>query len=137
VARLTPETFGAWLLKCNPRVTDLPSLVEHGVATWCVQKNYRTALCDVGQPAFLWVSGATGATPTPGIWASGRLTGPATWHGAKYVVPLQLVFLEDPLPRTVLAAHPALGSLEVLNQPQMSNPSYVTSAEYAQLRELL
>jgi hypothetical protein len=137
VARLTLETFGAWLLKCNPKVTDLPSLMEHGVATWCVQKNYRTALCDAGQPALLWVSGSTGATPTPGIWAGGRLTGPATWRGAKYVVPLRLTFLEAPVSRTELAAHPALGSLEVLNQPQMSNPSYLTATEYANLRELL
>ncbi|WBQ06179.1 hypothetical protein [Kribbella sp. CA-293567] len=141
--RVSRENLGAWILKCNPRVTDLTALMEQGVATWCVQPNYRSALFAPGQPALLWVSGPAKAVPTPGIWATGQLTGPADWRPPspadppKYVVPLELTFLHAPLPRTVLVDHPALTALEVLNQPQMSNPSFATRAQYGALQDLL
>jgi hypothetical protein len=138
--RVSRENLGAWILKCNPKVTDLPGLIKHGVSTWCVQPTYRTALFTPGQPALLWVSGPAHATPTPGIWATGHLVAPAEpspTEPAKYVVPLELTFLPKPLPRTDLLTHPALTDLEVLHQPQMSNPSYATQPQYAALRDLL
>ncbi|MFI5711417.1 EVE domain-containing protein [Kribbella sp. NPDC051620] len=139
--RVSRDNLGAWLFKCNPRLTDLPALQEHGVSTWCVQDNYRSALFAPGQPAVLWVSGSARATPIPGIWAIGQITGPADWQdrgtAPKYVVPLTLEFLPSPLPRTDLVDHPALADIEVIQQPQMSNPSYLTTTEYARLRELL
>ncbi|MDX6258492.1 MAG: hypothetical protein QOH84_180 [Kribbellaceae bacterium] len=141
--RVSRDDLGAWLFKCNPKLTSLPALQEHGISTWCVQDNYRSALFEPGQPAVLWVSGSARATPIPGIWAIGEITGPADWQapstGAapKYVVPLPLEFLPGPLPRTDLVAHPELAGLEVIQQPQMSNPSFLTRDQYAYLRQLL
>lgn len=141
--RVSLATLGAWLLKCNPRVTDLDALIEQGVQTWCVQDNYRSALCAAGQPVVLWVSGSTGGTPIPGVWATGHLTGPATWRApaddlaAKYVVPLALDFLPAPLSREVIAAHPDLRDLEVVRQPHMSNPGFITQKQLQALTLLL
>jgi hypothetical protein len=134
--RVSRENLGAWLFKCNPKLTSLPDLQEHGVETWCVQENYRSALFEPGQPALLWVSGSARATPIPGIWALGEITGPAL-SAQKYVVPLTLEFLSSPLPRADLVGHPELADLEVLQQPQMSNPSFLTPNQYAYLRQLL
>src|SRR5215207_751239 len=141
--RVSLANLGAWLLKCNPRVTDLHALIDHGVETWCVQDNYRSALCAPDQSVILWVSGSTGATPTPGIWATGHLTGPATWRAPaddlppKYVVPLALHFLRTPLSRQAIAAHPDLSDLEVIRQPHMSNPSFITQKQLHALTLLL
>ncbi|GAA1593478.1 hypothetical protein GCM10009789_54390 [Kribbella sancticallisti] len=141
--RVNRENLGAWVLKCNPAVTDLRALIEHGVRTWCVQDNYRSALFEDGQPAFLWVSGSARATPTPGFWAVGSVTGPAEWRAPaagespKYVVPLALEFLPEPVSRVEVVAQPGLAEVEVIRQPQMSNPSFLTRAEYERLRELL
>lgn len=138
--RVSRETLGSWILKCNPAVTNLSELIEHGVRSWCVQKTYRTTLFEPGQPVLLWVSGSARATPTPGIWATGHLTGPAEWRSSasgeppKYVVPLTLEFLPEPIPRALLVAHPDLADLEVIRQPQMSNPSFATRTQYAALR---
>ncbi|WP_157979870.1 EVE domain-containing protein [Kribbella monticola] len=134
--RVTADTLGGWILKCNPSLTDLPGLMANGVETWCVQDNYRSALFAAGQPVFLWITGPSGATPEPGIHAVGEIRGPAYW-AAKYVVPLALRFLDAPLPRTEIAAQPALSTLEVLRQPHMSNPSFATIPEAGALRRLL
>jgi hypothetical protein len=134
--RVSRESLGAWILKCNPAVTDLPGLIEHGVDTWCVQHNYRVELFAPGQRVFLWVSGPVRATHTPGIWASGQLTDLAQWRDTKLVVPLKLSFLSAPIPRSLIAAHPDLADLEVLSQPQMSNPSFITRTQLATLDEL-
>jgi len=128
--RISRENLGAWILKCNPDVTDVAGLIDQGVSSWCVQKSYRTDLFEAGQPVLLWVSGSAG-----GVWASGRVTGPAELR-SKYVVPVVLEFLPEPVVREVVRAHPALAELEVLRQPQMSNPSFATCTQYAALREL-
>ncbi|MEU4391698.1 EVE domain-containing protein [Kribbella sp. NPDC023855] len=141
--RVTQENFGSWIMKCNPAVSNLPELIEHGVSSWCVQKTYRTRLFEPGQPVLLWVSGSARATPAPGIWATGHVTGPADWRPSssgeppKYVVPLTLDFLPQPIPRALLVTHPALTDLEVLRQPQMSNPSFATRSQYAALQHFL
>ncbi len=128
--RISRENLGAWILKCNPAVTDLPGLIDQGVTSWCAQKSYRTDLFEAGQPVLLWVSGSAG-----GVWAAGHVTGPAELR-SKYVVPVVLEFLAEPIAREVVKAHPALADLEVLRQPQMSNPSFATRTQYAVLCEL-
>lgn len=139
--RVTRENLGAWVLKCNPSVSDLPALVADGgrsVETWCVADNYRSELFDADQPLLFWVSGSAGRTPTPGIWGSGRVTGPArTRADGKLVVPIELEVLDPPLARSEIAAVDLLRDLEVIRQPQMSNPSFVTKGQYAALLPLL
>ena len=55
---------------------------------------------------------------------------------ADAVVPLRLEPLVPPLLRSDLLDHPVLGRLEVVRMPAGSNPSYVTRAQLAALREL-
>ena len=139
--KVTRENLGAWVLKCNPNVSDLPALVAAGgqaCETWCVADNYRSELFGAGQPLLFWVSGSAGRTPTPGIWGTGRVTGPArTRDDGKLVVPIELEFLDPPLARSEIAAVGPLRDLEVIRQPQMSNPSFVTVDQYAALLPLL
>lgn len=139
--RVSRDNLGAWVLKCNPTVSDLPGLLAGGgrsVATWCVADNYRSELFEAGQPLLFWVSGAAGRTPTPGIWGSGRIAGPARSRAdGKLVVPIELEFLDQPLARSELASVRPLRDLEVIRQPQMSNPSFVTPDQYAVLLTLL
>lgn len=139
--RITRENLGAWLLKCNPAVSDLPALVAGGgrsVETWCVADNYRSELFAAGQPLLFWVSGPAGRAPTPGIWGSGRVTGPARPRAdGKLVVPIELEILDPPLARSELVTVAPLRDLEVIRQPQQSNPSFVTKEQYAALLPLL
>ncbi len=141
--RVTPESLGAWVIKCNPAVTPVEEMVETGrpVTSWCVAANYRSALMAAGQPALLWVSGAARGRYPRGIWGVGRVTGPALAKrapaGAGLVAPLHISLLDSPVPAQVLAAIPALGDLEVLRQPYMSNPSWCTKAEFRAVRFLL
>jgi hypothetical protein len=139
--RVSRESLGAWVLKCNPAKTDLASLMADGgrsIETWCVADNYRSELFEAGQPVFLWVSGSAGRTPTPGIWARGQVAGPARPRAdGKLVVPVELRFLDSPLPRADLLPLAPLHDLEVLRQPQMSNPSFLTTDEYDVIAQLL
>ena len=134
---LTPETLGAWLLKVDPRSSDVGSMVRSGfasVVTRCVRPSYRTELVEAGQPVLLWVSGRDPAHP-PGLHAQGRTTGPAHQLGSDHVVPVSLTTLEHPVPRDELRAHPLLAGLEVLRMPAGSNPSYLTREQLEVLGE--
>ncbi|WP_041289568.1 hypothetical protein [Kribbella flavida] len=135
MTKVTTDNLGAWVLKCNPKLTNLDVLLANGVRTWCVQENYRSALIAADQPVVLWITGPSGATPQPGIWATGHATGGTEYspHG-KLVMPLELSFLRTPVPREDIAGR--LPDLEVIRQPHMANPSFATSAEYAVLQTL-
>jgi hypothetical protein len=134
--RVTQQNLGAWVVKCNPSISNLPELIAGGVRSWCVREGYRSRLVEAGQPVLLWVTGATGARPYAGIWAAGQTTGPVEYsdHG-KLVMPLTMEFLPTPVPREEVAAR--LPALEVVRQPFMSNPSFATTTEYAELCGLM
>lgn len=135
---VSAATLGAWVLKCNPRLTDPAALAERGVDTWCVAPNYRTRLMASGQPVLLWVTGARLQHHQRGFWAGGRLTGAASASGTDGPkVPVQLDFWPQPVAVDELMAVPGLTALEVLRQPQMANPSFVTVAQWQDLRPLL
>ncbi|GAA0400581.1 hypothetical protein GCM10009541_49660 [Micromonospora gifhornensis] len=73
----SPTTFdlGAWLLKCNPAMWDLPRFIgdgNHTIRSWTVSR-YRERFT-AGQPVLFWVTGPTGAFPTPGLWGAGVVT---------------------------------------------------------------
>lgn len=135
---VSAATLGAWVLKCNPRLTDPDELAERGVHAWCVAPNYRTRLMASGQPVLLWVTGARPQRYQRGFWAGGVVIGAASdsaTDGPR--VPLQLDFWPRPVGVDDLAAVPTLTALEVLRQPQMANPSFVTAAQWQDLRPLL
>jgi hypothetical protein len=135
---ITLDDLGAWLLKGNADAVDLAARFAQRphVDRWCVRPGYRMRLMRAGQPVLFWASGSRGRLPY-GIWGSGRLAGapeldPADgrWH-----VPLDLDIAGPAgrVRREELRADPRLRDLEVLRQPQGSNPSYVTVAQMAAL----
>lgn len=98
----------------------------------------------------LWVTGPRHASLAPGIWLAGRTTGelfegqgdeywldPREGKRLSTFAGLRLSLLPQPLTRTTLAADPATSSMEVLRQPQMSNPSYLTPAEKEALERMI
>ena len=148
--RVTVEALGAWVVKCNPAVTDFNSMLRSGTAiqTWCVADNYRTDLMDIGQHVALWVSGPGGARFPRGIWGMGRVrapalpkpvaigTGPARSRGA-LVAQLDIRLWTTPITASEIAALPGLSGIEVIRQPFMSNPSWLSKDEMAALEALL
>lgn len=139
---ITLDDLGAWLLKGNADHVDLADRFarQPRVQSWCVQPSYRTRLMCADQPVVFWASGSRGRLPY-GVWGLGRLTGPATFEpgDGRWRVPLDLVISApaDRLARTELRADPRLSDLEVFRQPQAANPSYLTVAQFAALRDHL
>ncbi len=139
---VTAENLGAWLLKGNADQNDLLGRFarEPRVRRWCVRPGYRTRLMRAGQPVLLWASGSRRRDIPYGVCGAGRLAGPAEQEpDGGWAVPLDLV-VADPshwLSRAEIRADSRLAGLEVLRQPQGSNPSFVTTAQWQVLREFL
>lgn len=143
--------LGAWLFRCDPAQWDVEAAIRDGYAieNWRVHRTYRLDLIEAGDPAVLWVGGASGAQMTPGVWAVGEVTGELfEEHGDPYWLDAEqgeraslragLVLTPVPvLSRELLAADPRTAGMEVLRQAQVPNPSYLTVEEFAVLRELL
>ena len=133
--RVDLDTLGAWVIKCNPALTDLAPMVAAGRANarWCVAENYRTRLMAPGQQVLFWVS----AHRQRGIWGAGTVTAaPALIDGALRVgvsVPL----LSRPVTAAELTAVPGLAGMEPLRAPQQSNPSWLCSGEWALVAPLV
>jgi hypothetical protein len=152
---ITVDDLGAWLLKANGDTSDVAARAARGehVKRWCVQRSYRTALMEAGQPVVLWVSGSRRVVP--GLWAVGTLTGAATddrvlptghidtTDGARAArrqhVPVTLRWLDaaDRVARDAVRADPRLADLEVLRQPMAANPSFATRAQWTALLDHL
>jgi hypothetical protein len=56
---------------------------------------------------------------------------------ARYFVEVDLPLLDEPVSRARIQATPALAEMELLRQPQMSNPSWLTKDEWGALQQLL
>jgi hypothetical protein len=56
---------------------------------------------------------------------------------ARFFVMVDLPLLEVPVARERVAEDPALADMELLRQPQMSNPSWLTKDEWGALQQLL
>ena len=134
---VSPTAVGAWVLKCNPRLTDPATLATRGVDRWCVADNYRSRLMAAGQPVLLWVTGACPARYARGFWAGGSVTGQVHGGPDGYEVPLALRFWAAPVDADAVLRTPGLDGLEVLRQPQMANPSFIDLQQWARLRPLL
>ncbi|PRX16287.1 hypothetical protein CLV67_120102 [Actinoplanes italicus] len=134
------DDLGAWLLKANGVTSDITEVAARGeaVRTWCVRPGYRTRLMAAGQPVLLWVSGDRRRL-APGVWGVGELSGPPMVSDGKLRVPLELRWLDEDqrVHRDIVRADEGLAALEVLRQPQGSNPSFVTAAQMAVLRRHL
>lgn len=131
---ITDETFGAWVIKCNPRKTDVAPMLAAGRASeqWCVADNYRIRLMQPGQPVLFWVS----SHPRRGIWGAGRLTGTPV-PGPQWKVSTDITLFDEPILASTLGDIAQLSTLEVFRSPQQSNPSWVDRSSWAILRPLL
>jgi hypothetical protein len=56
---------------------------------------------------------------------------------ADYGVDVGIPILDDPLPSVAIASDSVLSALEVLRQPQMGNPSWLTGEQWHRLQEML
>ncbi|MEV5821711.1 hypothetical protein ABUL04_15710 [Micromonospora harpali] len=139
--RVSLDDLGAWLVKGNADRVDLAARFRRDprVESWCVRPGYRARLMRPGQPVVLWASGSRGRLPY-GVWGVGRVAAPPVVdRDGGWSVPLDLTVLDEPdrVPRHRLRADARLGGLEVLRQPQAANPSYLTVAQFAALRDHL
>jgi hypothetical protein len=134
--------LGAWLLKGANDRRDLAARFARDphVNMWGVHPSYRTELMAAGQPVLFWGSGSAHRLPY-GIWGLGEVTGPPFYshEAGRWVVPLDLVIRDqqDWVRREELRGDPRLAQIEVLRQPQGSNPSYLTRTEFEALRAYL
>ena len=138
---VTPETFGAWLLRGSRQATPIDALMRTGfsdVTGWCIRPTYRTDLVSSGQLVLFWLSGDDPTAPA-GIYAQGVTLGSPTLTdadeaGGRLTMPVSLQPVEPPILRSWLLRHPALSQLEVLKMAAGSNPSYLTRDQVAELR---
>lgn len=133
--RVSLDDLGAWLIKGNADHADLSGRFarDPAVRSWCVQPSYRTRLMRPGQPVVFWASGSRGRLGY-GVWGIGRVTGEA---GAEVPLDLTIWPAARRIGRDELRADARLAGLEVFRQPQGSNPSYLTVAQFGALIEHL
>lgn len=149
---LERSDVGAWLFKCSPEEWDIQAALRDRKAftAWRVHPTYRLRLIESGDPAVLWVTGRQDASMPPGIWLAGHTTGELfEGRGDEYWLDpregqrwstfagLRLSRLPKPLTRMTLAADPATSDMEVLRQPQMSNPSYLTPVQHLAVERMI
>lgn len=155
---VTDANLGAWLLRCNPDVWDLPRAIAEGyssIVSWTVAHNYRSRMMAEGQPVLLWASGNGRRIPR-GIWGLGHVTGPAQDYVPEDLDPADAGYwldkkAEAAADNRVLVDIPLLTSpvtdadlkaagitdLEVQVQHQGSNPSWISKDQLARLQPLL
>ena len=121
---VTPELLGAWLLRCNPTLTDLTGRGFNPVRSWCVADNYRSRLMAPPDEVLLWVSGRDRHF-VRGIWGRGRVTAPADWTNSGLRIGLELEVRDEPLVTDAELRAAGIDDLEVQRMPQGSNPSWV------------
>lgn len=155
---VTEDNLGAWLLRCNPEVWDLPAAMADGqtwISSWTVARNYRSRLMAEGQRVVLW-AGGNGKRIARGLWGLGHVTGPtydfipddlepedigywldkATKAAHDNVVPVDIPLLGTPITDSDLRAA-GIDDLEVQVQAQGSNPSWISKEQLARLWPLL
>ncbi|ADU01719.1 EVE domain-containing protein [Mycolicibacterium gilvum] len=132
---VTPQTLGAWVIKCNPGRTPVDAMRRSGRADarWCVAANYRSQLMRPGQRVLFWVS----AHRLRGFWGAGRITGSPSTVDGRLSVAVRIPLFAEPLTAVEVSRCSALRSLEVFRSPQQSNPSWVSTDEWAVLEPLL
>jgi len=132
---VTPETLGAWVIKCNPAKTDVEPMRAAGWARslWCVADNYRSRIMAVDHRVLFWVS----AHPRRGIWGAGRITAAPVHKDGTLHVGTSIPLFDEPLTATDLRNVRGLEAMEVFRSPQQANPSWVSTQEWAVLGPLL
>ena len=137
--RVSVEDLGAWVIKGNADQADLLRRFEREprVEAWCVQPGYRARMMTPGQRVVFWASGSRGRLPY-GVWGVGEVARPVEPREGdrKPQVGLDLTIDRSRwVTRAQLRADARLTEIEVFTQPQGSNPSFLTVAQFEALRE--
>jgi hypothetical protein len=135
IRSVTPETLGAWVIKCNARKTAVAPFRVAGAAkpTWCVADNYRSRLIRPGHRVLFWVS----AHSRRGLWGAGRITAGLPPQEGEFYVYADIPLFTEPITAAELSAVPGLHAMEVFRSPQQANPSWVNATELALIEPLL
>ncbi|RZU31521.1 hypothetical protein [Blastococcus saxobsidens] len=132
MSHLRPGDVACWLVKTAlpPERLD-PGWApgEERVLDRCVRPSYRLDLMAPGQPCVLWLSGRD----RPGVHAVGTVAGEVADGPGGPAVPLRLRLLATPLPRAELVEDPHFRDAEVLRMPAGSNPSWLSTRQFAVL----
>jgi hypothetical protein len=129
---VTEDSLGAWMLTCNPDKSDFTALRRAGSITqWCVRPGYRRDLMAAGHRVLFWLAAGHGRRAESGVWGAGTVAGAA--DPVAGTVPLKIELWAAPVERALLLTEPTLATLEVVRQPQMSNPLFVTPEQLAAL----
>ena len=147
--------IGAWILKARPDMWDIAGWLagDEPAGSWRLADGPRVDLLAPGQRCFLWVTGPARARLTPGVWATGTITGEVfvqagdlddpRWtdrqaqRQERPFVPVELERFTEPISRTELRADPRFALSEILRAPRVGNPVVVTPGELAVLDEWL
>ena len=128
--RLATGDVACWVLKSTRPPAELapgwPAAASR-VLDRCVRRSYRLDLMAAGQPCLLWLSGRN----RPGVHALGEVSGEAEDRADGPVVPVRLTLLSRPIRRAELLADPRMQDAEVLRMPAGSNPSWLSSVQFA------
>jgi hypothetical protein len=149
---ITADNFGAWLFKAAPDVWDLDGYLASGETrfrSWSVVESYRTAMMGPGQRAFVWAGRGFKSVPS-GVIAAGTLvdlpnddTGDEYWlhksdrESLRLFAFLDVSLIDRVVTREEFLEDPVLSQAEVIKQPQMGNPTFLTKEEVAALDLLM
>ncbi len=159
---ITKANFGAWVIKCDPKVWDFQRMVieqgEPEITGWTLGNSYRLDLMRPGQPVVFWLSGSTtGDVVFRGVWGFGKLTSGVTvtrgfsskkeardngWKDVAkaskpgFSVDTDIPLLVEPIRSDDFTAIPILGKSELIRVPRIANPAFLTKEEFAALKLL-
>ena len=152
--KLQRSDIGAWVLKANPTIWDVNSMIDDQQSppeNFRLHETYRVQLIEVGDPVWLWATASRTAPRRParfvasgvvvGADAEGRGGGPY-WvdddEAKKFrpYLPVKLDWLPVPISADELRQSPTLAKFELLRATSMSNPSYLTPEQDAELMQL-
>ena len=152
--KLQRSDIGAWVLKASPTVWDVNSMLDDKQSppeNFRLHETYRVQLIEPGDPIWLWATASRTAPRRParfvargevvGADAQGRGGGPY-WvddDEAKKLrpyLPVKLVWLPVEISADELRQSSIFATFELLRATSMSNPSYLTPEQDAELRQL-
>ena len=125
VPRLERADVACWLLKTARLPAELAAARE-ATLDRCLRRSYRLDLVRPGDRCVLWRSG----TLDPGVCAVGTIAGAVGESDGGPIVAVRLRLVAT-IPRADLLADPAFREAEVLRMPSGSNPSWLSSLQFA------
>lgn len=134
----TPDGVpAAWAFKVNRVMSDIEGTLETDgvITTWVMRANERVGLLSPGQRCFLYVSGKAKERSDAAMVGVGQVAGLAHQEdgragpGEPWLVDVEILALQHPIPLDQLIAHEPLRRGELLGSAEQVNPVALTAAE--------